>query len=73
MLKLHLKQTLLSLFVLIYASVSAQLTLEATYSTTNLQRLKLPLAGEIWYYADDSTRQIHLFDAHQGLQTCHVL
>lgn len=59
--KRYLKQTFLFLFSLTYASIFAQITDEATYPTKNLQRLKLPLAGEVWYYADDSARQIHLF------------
>jgi hypothetical protein len=59
--KLHLKRTLFFLFSLIYASIFAQITDEATYSTNNLQRLKLPLSGEVWYYADDLARQIRLF------------
>jgi hypothetical protein len=67
MLKLHLKQTLLFSFLLIYASAFAQLTLEATYPTANLQRLKLPSKGEVWYFADDSARQIQLFDANHSL------
>lgn len=62
--KPHLKQTLFFLFSLTYASLFAQITDEATYLTKNLQRLKLPIAGEVWYYADDSTRQIHLFDGN---------
>ncbi len=62
--KRYLKQTFLFLFSLTYASVFAQITDEATYPTKNLQRLKLPLAGEVWYYADDSARQIHLFDTN---------
>jgi hypothetical protein len=62
--KPHLKQTLLFLFSLTYASIFAQITDEATYLTKNLQRLKLPTAGEIWYYADDSARQIRLFDGN---------
>ena len=62
--KRYLKQTFFFLFSLTYASIFAQITDEATYSTKNLQRLKLPLAGEVWYYADDSARQIHLFDTN---------
>ena len=43
---------------------SAQLTLEATYPTTDLRRIHLPVSGEKWYYADDSTRKIYLFHAN---------
>jgi Secretion system C-terminal sorting domain len=44
--------------------MSAQLTLEATYPTTDLRRIHLPVSGEKWYYADDSTRKIYLFNAN---------
>lgn len=62
--KPHLKQILFFLFSLTYASLFAQIMDEATYLTKNLQRLKLPIAGEVWYYADDSARQIRLFDGN---------
>ena len=62
--KLHLKRDLITLAFFLYSlthvSVCAQITCETIYPTTHLQRLKLPLAGEVWYYADDFTRQIHL-------------
>ena len=58
------------LFVFILSSlwlspnkILAQLILEATYPTTDLLRIQLPVSGEKWYYADDSTRKIHLFNA----------
>ncbi len=44
--------------------ILAQLTLEATYPTTDLRRIQLPVSGEKWYYADDSTRKIYLFNAN---------
>lgn len=62
--KTHLKQILFLLFSLTYASLIAQITDDATYPTKNLQRLKLPSAGDVWYYTDDSARQIRLFDGN---------
>jgi hypothetical protein len=63
--RLHLKQTLSTgfffFFLLTYASVFAQITDEATYPTSHLQRLKLSLQGEVLYYADDAAQQIYLF------------
>ena len=44
--------------------ILAQLTLEATYPTTDLRRIHLPVSGEKWFYADDSTRKIYLFNAN---------
>lgn len=64
--KPHLKQTLFFLFSLTHAFLFAQITDEATYFTKNLQRLNLPIAGEVWYYADDSARQIRLFDGNHS-------
>ncbi len=64
MLKLHLKRTLFFLFFLSYTSVFAQVTEEATYKTTNLQRLNLTISGEKWYYANDSTQQVYFFNAN---------
>lgn len=63
MTKPHLQQTLFFLFSLILAPAFAQMTDEATYTTNGLQRLKLPISGEIWYYADNAGQQIHLFKA----------
>ncbi len=64
--KLHLERTFFFLFTLTYTSVFAQITDEATYITQNLQRVKLPLEGEVWYYADDIARQIHLFKGNHS-------
>ncbi len=44
--------------------ILAQLTLEATYPTTDLRRIHLPVSGEKWFYADDSTHKIYLFNAN---------
>jgi Secretion system C-terminal sorting domain len=52
-----------ALILLIQTPISAQITLEATYPTTDLRRISLPISGEKWYYADDSARQIRLFNA----------
>ena len=56
---------LLSLWFMPQLSMS-QVTLEATYSTTNLKRINLQASGEKWYYIDDSTRQILFFNANHS-------
>ncbi len=56
---------LMSLWFMPQLSIS-QVTLEATYPTTNLKRIKLQTSGEKWYYVDDSTRQIHFFNANHS-------
>lgn len=60
------KLFILTLLSLWFSSnqMSAQLTLEATYPTTDVRRIHLPVSGEKWYYADDSTRKVYLFNAN---------
>ncbi len=52
-----------ALILLMQTTISAQITLESTYPTTDLRRILLPTSGEKWYYVDDSARQIQLFNA----------
>jgi hypothetical protein len=54
-------------FWLMPTPISAQLVLENTYPTTDLRRINLPVSGEKWYYADDSARQIKLFNADHSV------
>ena len=56
---------LLSLWFMPQLSMS-QVTLEATYPTTNLKRINLQMSGEKWYYIDDSARLIHFFNANHS-------
>ena len=56
---------LLSLWFMPQLSIS-QVTLEHTYPTNNLKRINLQASGEKWYYIDDTTRQIHFFNANHS-------
>ena len=54
------------LFLSYPLSISAQVTLEMTYPTTNLQRVNWTFGGEHYWFANDSLREIKVFSAtHQ--------
>ena len=57
-------------FYLKEAIFAQTIALEATYPAKNLQRLKLPLSGDTWYYTDNILHKVFVFDGqHRPIKT----